>query len=250
MNDLELYFRNNDKRLIHKWAHYFEIYERHFAKYRNKPITILEIGVFQGGSLQMWKSYFGHSAQIFGVDIEPRCKEFEEDNIQIFIGSQSDPQFLESLKTKIPKVDILIDDGGHTMLQQITTFNHLFEHIKDDGVYLIEDLHTSYWIDYGGGHKRPGTFIEFSKQFIDQLNAFHSQENSLKVTKFSENVSSIHYYDSVMVIEKKKKLPLKSEATGTAKYTFNVIKLNRKEKIKRKIELILRYLGIKSILYP
>ena len=65
MNDLEKYFRQNDKRLIHKWAHYFDVYDRHFSKYRNKEIVVLEIGVSQGGSLQMWRNYFGTDAQIF-----------------------------------------------------------------------------------------------------------------------------------------------------------------------------------------
>ncbi len=70
---LEEYFRNNKGRLIHKWNHYFDIYERHFNRFRNKQIVILEIGVSQGGSLQMWKNYFGSSAKIYGIDINPRC---------------------------------------------------------------------------------------------------------------------------------------------------------------------------------
>jgi cephalosporin hydroxylase len=119
MNDLEKYFRLNDKRLIHKWNHYFEVYDRHFSKYRNKDIVILEIGVSHGGSLQMWKDYFGDKAKIYGIDINPQCKEFEEENIKIFIGSQSDRNFLREVKAQIPPIDILIDDGGHTMVQQI-----------------------------------------------------------------------------------------------------------------------------------
>lgn len=205
MNDLEKYFSNNDKRLIHKWVHYFDIYDRHFCKFRNKEVVILEIGVFQGGSLQMWKSYFGDKAKIYGIDIDPRCKEFEEENIEIFIGSQSDREFLQKIKERIPKIDILIDDGGHTMKQQIITYEELFEHIKDDGVYLCEDLHTSYWMEYGGGYKRRGTFIEYSKNSIDFLNAFHTKQSNFKVNNFTKSVNSIHYYDSLIVIEKKQR---------------------------------------------
>jgi len=117
ISGLEKYFRNNNKRLIHKWNHYFDIYERHFNRFRNKEIVILEIGVLQGGSLQMWKDYFGDKAKIFGIDIDPRCKELEEKNIKIFIGSQSDRKFLRKIKETIPLVDILIDDGGHYMDQ-------------------------------------------------------------------------------------------------------------------------------------
>ncbi|WP_129593824.1 class I SAM-dependent methyltransferase [Seramator thermalis] len=123
MNDLEKYFYNNNDKLIDKWLHYFNIYDIYFNKYKNKEeIVILEIGVFQGGSLQMWKSYFGPNAKIYGIDINPNCKSFEEKNIEIFIESQSDRAFLRKIKQEIPKVDILIDDGGHKMNQQIIAF--------------------------------------------------------------------------------------------------------------------------------
>ncbi len=169
MNDLRKYFDNNKDRLIHKWEHYFEIYDRHFSSYRNKEIVILEIGVFEGGSLQMWKNYFGPKAKIYGIDIDPKCKEYEEENIEIFIGSQSDKAFLSDLKKKIPKIDILLDDGGHTMNQINTSFLELFDHVKEDGIYAVEDLHTCYWLDYGGGYKRKGTFNELSKDLIDSV---------------------------------------------------------------------------------
>lgn len=221
MNDLEKYFRNNDKRLINKWVHYFEIYDRHFSKYRGKEIVILEIGVFQGGSLQMWKDYFGDKVKIYGVDIDPRCKEFEEENIEIFIGSQSDRKFLRDLKSRIPDIDIFIDDGGHTMNQQIVTFEEMFDKVKDDGVYLCEDMHTSYWLDYGGGYKRRRTFVEYAKSFIDSLNAYHSNSIFHKVNNITSNANSIHFYDSVVVIEKKEKtLPPHAESTGTPTFVF------------------------------
>lgn len=205
MNDLAVYFNQNESRLITKWTHYFDIYDRHLSRFRNKEIVIVEIGVFHGGSLQLWKKYFGEKAMIFGVDINPRCKELEEEHIKIFIGSQSDRDFLRDLKTKIPKIDILIDDGGHTMDQQIVTFEELFDHVKDDGIYLCEDLHTSYWVEYGGGHRRKGTFIEYSKNFIDLINAYHSRQRSLEVNVFTTSVDSLHYYDSILVIEKQRR---------------------------------------------
>jgi cephalosporin hydroxylase len=218
VNDLEKYFRQNDKRLIHKWAHYFDVYDRHFSKFRNKKIVILEIGVSQGGSLQMWRNYFGKEAKIYGIDIDPRCKELEEENIKILIGSQSDRNFLKEVKMQIPPIDILIDDGGHTMIQQIVSYEELFDHIKVDGVYLCEDLHTSYLIEYGGGHKRRGTFIEYSKNFIDYLNAYHSGQKTLTVNNFTKSVNSIHYYDSIIVIEKGEKEKPYHEKTGNVSF--------------------------------
>jgi len=204
MNDLERYFTNNTGRLIHKWKHYFEIYDRHFSRFRGTDVHVVEFGVSQGGSLKMWKEYFGSKARIFGIDINPRCKELEEEQIEVFIGDQEDRKFLRSLTEKIPRMDILIDDGGHTMKQQISTFEELFPSIEKDGVYLCEDLHTSYWSEWGGGYRRRGTFIEYSKSFIDSLNAWHSvRKSKLSITEFTKSVHSIHYYDSVLVIERR-----------------------------------------------
>ena len=219
INDLEKYFKNNKKRLIHKWAHYFDIYDRHFSRYRGKEIVILEIGVFHGGSLQMWKEYFGEKVKIYGIDINPRCKFLEEENIEIIIGSQSDRKFLHELKEKIPMIDILIDDGGHTMEQQKVTFEVLFDHVKEDGIYLCEDVHTSYWEKWGGGYKNNDSFIEYSKNFIDFLNAFHSKSDDLKVNSFTKSVDSVHYYDSIIVVEKRKKE--KPENLKSGKKSFN-----------------------------
>jgi 23S rRNA U2552 (ribose-2'-O)-methylase RlmE/FtsJ len=215
MNYLEKYFYSNTKNIIHKWNHFFEIYDRHFSRFRGKEVVILEIGVSHGGSLQMWKDYFGKKAKIIGVDIDPECKKLEEDNIKIYIGSQEDRDFLRFLKKEIPEVDLLIDDGGHTMTQQIATFEELYEHIKEDGVYLCEDLHTSYWEEYGGGYKKKGTFIEYSKNFIDYINAWHSHSREVfDVNDFTKTANSLHYYDSILVIEKKKRNEPSHQKTG------------------------------------
>lgn len=217
MNDLEKYFNENQKRSIHKWNHYFEIYDRHFSRFRNKEIVVLEIGTQHGGSLQMWKHYFGDRAKIYGVDIDPRTK-FEEENIEVIIGSQSDVGFLTDLKKRLPKFDILIDDGGHTMKQQKITFEHLYEHIKDDGIYLCEDLHSSYRSDFGGGYKRPDSFIEYTKNFIDSLNYYHHKQGDSDSHAFANTTKSIHYYDSVIVLEKGIVTPPGSRRTGNKQF--------------------------------
>lgn len=204
MNDLEAYFLANKGKLIHKWQHYFEIYDRHFSRFRGKEVHIVEFGVFHGGSLQMWKSYFGDKAKIYGIDINPRCKELEEDNVEIIIGDQENREFLRSLKERIPKIDILIDDGGHTMKQQINTFEELFSAIDPHGVYLCEDLHTSYWEEWEGGYKKEGTFIEYSKNFIDYIHAWHSSDPyQFQVSDFTRSANSLHFYDSILAIEKR-----------------------------------------------
>ncbi len=203
MNDLEKFFHDNQGNMITKWDSYFEVYDRHFSKYRGKEVVIVEVGVYHGGSLKMWKNYFGDKAQIIGIDINPECKKFEEDNIKIYIGSQEDRSFLTQLKQLAPKIDILIDDGGHSMKQQITTFEEMYHHLSKDGVYLCEDVHTSYFEEFGGGYKKQDTFIEFTKNHIDELNAWHSRnKNELDVTEFTGSTKSIHFYDSIVVFEK------------------------------------------------
>ena len=150
----------------------------------------------------MWNYYFKGNATIYAVDVNPECKKFESDNIKIFIGSQEDESFLKSLKNAIPQIDVLIDDGGHTMKQQITTFNTLFDHITDNGIYICEDLHTSYWKNYGGGYKKKRSFIEYSKNFIDKLNAWHSKD--ISIDNITRNTHSLHFYDSILVMEKRR----------------------------------------------
>ena len=203
MNDLERHFTENSGRLIHKWKHYFEIYDSHFSRFRGTDVHVVEFGVSQGGSLQMWKEYFGPNAKIFGVDINPHCKKLEDEHIKIFIGDQEDRNFLKLLAKKIPRIDILIDDGGHTMKQQINTYEELFTYIDKNGVYLCEDLHTSYWHKFGGNYKKKSTFIEYSKNFIDAINAWHSKTSKLHVTEFTKSVHSLHYYNSILVVEKR-----------------------------------------------
>ena len=224
MNDLEKYFRENKGRLIHKCMHYFDVYETYFSKYRGKQMVILEIGVSHGGSLQMWRNYFGDKAKIYGIDINPECKKFEEENIKIFIGSQSDRNFLKEVRSQIPPIDILIDDGGHGMRQQIITFEEMFTHIKAEGIYLCEDLHTSYWLEYGGGHKRNGTFVEYSKNFIDKLNAQYSEQGSLVTDSFTKSVKGLHFYNGMLLLEKGVTVDYKDKKTGTTSLNNEITK--------------------------
>lgn len=218
MTELETFFRANTGRLIDKWTHYFGVYDRHLRRFRGRPVVILEIGVYHGGSLRMWKDYFGDHARIFGIDIDPRCKQLEEENVSIFVGSQEDRGFLRKVRDAMPPIDILIDDGGHTMHQQITTFEELFGAVNEDGVYLCEDVHTSYWLRYGGGHQRRGTFVEHCKQLIDRLNAWHSEERSLRVDDFTRSADSIHFYDGIVVIEKRRRGAPESQRTGSPSF--------------------------------
>ncbi len=218
-NPLAEYFFNNPGRMINKWHHYLEIYHRHFAAFRDQSPVVVEIGVWQGGSLQMWREYFGPGCRIVGIDNNPRCRKFADEHTMILIGDQGDREFLASVRSRVPKIDILIDDGGHTMGQQIATFEELYPHIQRHGIYLCEDVHTSLLNPFGGGVRREGTFLEYSKALVDRLYGWYSQEQKLLgITDFTESTFGLHFYDSVVVIEKRPiKFPVKS-CTGTPSF--------------------------------
>jgi hypothetical protein len=135
---------NTDKsRIGYKNNTYLNVYDRYFNENREDVKKFVEIGVLDGNSLKMWRDYFPN-ATIYGVDIDPRCKSYEDDRIEIVIGDQNDDSFLNKFKNDIKEIDILIDDGSHITKHQIKTFNILNEIISDGGFYVIEDLLNSY----------------------------------------------------------------------------------------------------------
>ncbi|MBV9995234.1 MAG: class I SAM-dependent methyltransferase [Caulobacteraceae bacterium] len=209
-SDLERLVAAHQGDRLFKWRHYYEVYERHFGRRRGRPITLLEIGVANGGSLALWRKYFGPQAQLVGVDIEPDCRQYAGPGVAIAIGSQGDPEFLRRLAAEHGPFDIVIDDGSHIYEHQRVTFETLFPHIKADGLYVCEDLHTSYRTDgeFGGGLRRPGTFVEFLKEQIDELNAWFWREKvEEEPHALARVVHGIHFYPTLVVIEKRPSAP-------------------------------------------
>ena len=210
-------FLNHNKRTIHKWKHYFPIYEQHFGRFVSRPCLMIEIGSGRGGSLQLWKSYLGPHAQIVGLDINPECRAFEEDQIAIRIGDQSDPKFLASVVDEFGTPDIVLDDGSHIMQHVLASFSFLYDRTSPTGVYMVEDLHTAYWPEYGGGLRREGSFIEIAKGLIDELNADHSRD-ALVPTEFTRTTLSMHFYDSVCVFERGRHLAKSAPQIGSSSH--------------------------------
>jgi hypothetical protein len=203
MKNLHEYFLNNSGRVIHKWLHYIDIYERHFQKYAGKSPVVFEIGVFRGGSIQMWKDFFGEGATIVGIDIDPSCARFSdpERGIYVEIGDQADTAFLDSVLAKHGMPDVVIDDGSHLMHHLRETFAHLYPRMKSEGTYLAEDLHCCYWPEHGGGLRAPGSFIELVKEKLDEINALHSR-GAISM-EFASQTDCVCAYDSVVVFEKR-----------------------------------------------
>lgn len=191
-------FLTNDQRIVHKWMHYFPAYERHFARFVSRPVVFWEIGCGKGGSLQMWKRYFGPHAQIVGLDVRPVCASFEEDQIAVRIGDQSDTHFLDAVLAEFGTPDVVLDDGSHRMDSVTTSFRHLYPRLDRNGVYMVEDMHTAYRPRYGGGLRHQGSFIELCKNLIDELNGVWAGMES----EFTKSTLSMHFYDSVVVFER------------------------------------------------
>lgn len=195
-------FLSNQGPPVHKWAHYFPIYERHLTRFVNRPCTMLEIGFGSGGSCRMWERFLGPLARIVTVDIREECLRVDVgERIAVRIGDQSDPAFLARLHEEFGPFDVVLDDGSHVMAHVMASFGFLYPRMSPDGVYLVEDLHTAYHDTYGGGLRREGTFIEHAKGLIDELHAGWTG-GALKPTEFTRTTLSLHVYDSVVVLER------------------------------------------------
>ena len=205
--DLLNYF-NQSKYYSLKYKNYFPVYEKLFSKFRGKKITFVEIGVLSGGSLFMWKDYFGKDARIIGVELNPDAKKFEKEGFEIFIGNQSDENFWKNFFDKVGQVDIVLDDGGHTNFQQIVTCCSCVPSIKENGLMVVEDVFHSYGLSYGAkGFFNPSkySFINFCKKSIDDIN-FRFPES--KKFQFSLNrfIYSVEFFESIVAFKINKSL--------------------------------------------
>lgn len=189
-------------RPMHKWIDYLDLYDRYFAPFRGRPITFLEIGVDRGGSLEMWRRYFGPEATICGIDISPACAEVVTPPSIVRIGSQEDPAFLRSVVAEIGPPDIILDDGSHIATHQRVSFETLFPLLADGGIYAIEDMHTAYWPEYEGGRRRAGTAVDLVNHLVDSLNGWWHPDPTLAD---KSAILGVHNYESISFIEKGRK---------------------------------------------
>lgn len=195
-NPLERYFNGiTEGPGMAKWEHYLKIYHQHFQKFRGREVHLLEIGVQSGGSLRMWRDYFGLQCHVYGIDINDACRQFEDEKTSIFIGDQADPEFWRRIKEKVPLLDIVIDDGGHEAEQQVPTFEALFEHLRPGGVYLCEDIHG---VHHGFNAFVAGLYGALNSWPHDGL----PQNLACRTTPLQAVVQAIHLYPFVAVVEK------------------------------------------------
>jgi hypothetical protein len=232
MNDLYAFFvQGRNERPIHKWHHYFEAYDRHLGRFRDASPTVLELGVQLGGSLEMWRRYFGSSCRLYGVDIDPATRRHEDIATKIFIGDQADRSFLREVLREVGQPDIVLDDGGHTANQQITSFEELYPAVAGNGLYMVEDTHTSLW---GGSYmdRADGqSFLDFAAARCAQLMEWTSRRENFgllgspganealagSVSSFCRTTKSISFYDSIVVFERSpRRVPLHERRSAAA----------------------------------
>lgn len=184
------------------YAGFLKVYENYFKKLKEKEINILEIGVENGDSLRIWRDYF-KKANICGLDIKK--KNFTINNVEILCGDQSDHKFLDSVIEKYKKFDIIIDDGCHVSKYIINSFEYLFDYLSSDGLYVIEDLQTSYIPRYGGSRvnlNKKNTTMNFIKSLSDSINYEHNDKPFFKKNKFDGLIKCVHSHQNISFIEK------------------------------------------------
>jgi hypothetical protein len=212
--DLTTIFNESDN--IHKWAHYLPIYESALAPFRSRPIRMLEIGVFHGGSLQMWRRYLHPDSVIVGIDIDPGTRKFDDPahGTHVRVGGQQDIDFLGEVVRELGPFDVILDDGSHLASHVIDTFRYLFPNaLADGGLYLVEDLHANYWT---GWRDTPTTFADFTRWLTDAMHAPYQSYDSesdfradgagrkqaFKVPFATTVLQKIEIYDSIVLVHR------------------------------------------------
>ncbi len=210
-NRLAQVFFDQSTKEVDKWEHYLAIYERAMAPYltRGRPIELLEIGVQNGGSLELWHKYLPPGSRIVGIDVDPSVASlsFDTNAIEVYVADATDNDSLDQILGS-RNFDIIIDDGSHFAKDIIITFDALFRRVSAGGLYIVEDLHCSYYPSHQGGFKKPDSPIEWFKNFADAVNYDYitesdvTHENYMQLNLYNKTIASTCFYDSVVVIEK------------------------------------------------
>lgn len=212
----KLHSRNKGK-LSDKWEIFFKIYDREFQSLRHQSIKMLEIGIQNGGSLETWSKYFRNAKLIVGCDINPKCGAltYASPRIKVIVGDATTPETAARIDQLSPEYDLIIDDGSHVSKDIVNAFLHYFPRLKPGGIFCVEDTHTLYWSNFGGGLRNTENAKEFFKDLTDVINHEHwRDEPSIKEylsnrlgagdVGFIEEgwVESVSFYNSMIVIRK------------------------------------------------
>jgi hypothetical protein len=195
-NPLREYFENHRQgNGIYKGRHYFDLYTRHLGQFVGREVVVVEVGVYSGGSLEMWRSYFGELATIHGIDIQDACRVYEDEGVHIHIGDQADRGFWRRFKADVPFIDVLIDDGGHHPNEMRVTFEELFPVLRPGGVYICEDIiNGNEFLAYLGG---------LSEHLMTYRTTPLAEPGvASSAGRLQQAVEAIHLYPFVAVVER------------------------------------------------
>lgn len=175
VNSLAELYAGHAGRVSQKWAGYLVAYDDVLAPRRPDRLTLLEVGVQNGGSLEVWSRYFPSAQVLVGCDIEPACAEltFDDPRIHVLVGDAGDPATIAAIASIAPSFDIIIDDGSHRSDDIVRTFVRLLPMLADGGVYIIEDLHCSYLESFAGGLFAQRSALSFFRRLVDVINIAH-----------------------------------------------------------------------------
>ena len=234
MNYFRNYISQTDDRMIMKMDHYLDIYDKLLRDWQGRDVSFLGIGVYKGGSIRMWRDFWGPKSTVTFLDIDPACAALQLDGTKVEIGDQTDIAFLKRIAETYGPFDKIVDDGGHKMDHQNVSFRELWPHLKDRGLYIVEDTHTSYWPGFGGGYKAPQSFIEKCKNLVDYMHSWYTdQDDIFPFHAAARQVHSVQFYDSLVVIEKEHKQPPVSIASqnGTVTKSDKILKVRNRTSI-------------------
>ena len=213
-------YQNHSGKVSDKWDIYLKEYEDKLNKYQKLPIKFFEIGILNGGSLEIFSKYFSNAELILGCDIDQRCKElhYDQANVKVIVGDVNEEKIKNEI-IKHSKFDIIIDDGSHNSDDVVRSFCNYFNHLNDDGLFIIEDLHCSYHQQHSGGLFFPISSINFFKKIVDIINyehwgikkkktwLFRGFSENYKVNNFEnlelDHIHSIEFINSLCFIKKK-----------------------------------------------
>jgi hypothetical protein len=182
---------------VWKWRHYLDAYDQWFARFRNQPVHVLEIGIYSGGSLKLWRDYFGPQATITGVDIAPECQTYADPpHTRVFIGDQGDRAFWSRVLSQIEPPDLVIDDGSHRPEHQIVTLECVLPHVTPGGLFVVEDAQ--------------GVFNGFNLYLAGLLQSLHAEEVAAPLPNGTQAVAQplqrliagVHVYPYVTIFER------------------------------------------------
>jgi len=182
MKSLRELYAEHEGKVSDKWPLYLQTYDEMLAPWRTLPVRLLEIGIQNGGSLEIWPKYFENGTHFVGCDIDPACGQLQyaKAGVSVVVGDANTNEVEARINALCPGFDIVIDDGSHTSADIVRSFARYFPKVANGGVFIAEDLHCSYWTGFGGGIHNPFSSLNFFKHLVDVLNHEHWGVPSLR----------------------------------------------------------------------